>query len=373
MKLEIFTPSFDSPLTDLIIELDHLRRKQLSGTTHPVIFSQLKHIFHLLESIGSARIEGNNTTVADFMETEIDNRPDAGENIQEIRNIEKAMLYIEEVIDERGITKSLIKELHSLVVSDLVREGDPTPGAFRTNSVKICGTAHVPPSTEHEVDSHMDELLSFINQENPARYDLLKVAVGHHRFMWIHPFANGNGRTGRLLTYAMLLKLGFIGTSRILNPTAVFCLNRSLYYDYLAKADSGTSEGMEEWCTYVLGGLKDEIEKIDNLCDYSFLTKNVLNPALNLLQKNGWLNEVEYKVLKCAVEYQVIQNSDIQRIFPKMKSQAISRIIRNLRAKSMLRADEDNSRRYHISFVKSGLIRGVIPQLEALSFIPEQN
>ena len=70
--LKLVEPSFGSPLTDLIIELDHLKKKRLSGSAHPMVFFQLKHIFHTLESIGSARIEGNNTTLAEFIETKLE-------------------------------------------------------------------------------------------------------------------------------------------------------------------------------------------------------------------------------------------------------------------------------------------------------------
>lgn len=83
-KLKLVEPSFDSPLTDLIIELDYLRRKRLGGSTHAKVFFQLKHIFHMLESIGSARIEGNNTTVAEYMETKIEQDENVSENIREI-------------------------------------------------------------------------------------------------------------------------------------------------------------------------------------------------------------------------------------------------------------------------------------------------
>ena len=57
------------PIADAIIALELLRYKKLSGTTPELIFRQLKHIFHMLESIGSAHIEGNNTTVADYVES----------------------------------------------------------------------------------------------------------------------------------------------------------------------------------------------------------------------------------------------------------------------------------------------------------------
>ena len=67
-KLRVISPSFDSELTDSLIELNYLRKLKLHGTTAPWIFFQLKHIFHILESVGSARIEGNRTTISEYIE-----------------------------------------------------------------------------------------------------------------------------------------------------------------------------------------------------------------------------------------------------------------------------------------------------------------
>ena len=68
---KIMMPSvgFDMPITDLVLELEKLRYKILEGTTHPLVFMQMKSIFHMLESIGSSRIEGNNTTIMDYVES----------------------------------------------------------------------------------------------------------------------------------------------------------------------------------------------------------------------------------------------------------------------------------------------------------------
>ncbi|WP_020482520.1 hypothetical protein [Methylomonas sp. MK1] len=63
--LTLLNPAFDSPLVDVLTELEYLRRLQLGGTTPPQVFFQLKTIFHMLESLGSARIEGNHTTLTD--------------------------------------------------------------------------------------------------------------------------------------------------------------------------------------------------------------------------------------------------------------------------------------------------------------------
>ena len=76
-----------------------------------------------------------------------------------------------------------------------------------------------------------------VNENHPPKYDLIKVALAHHRFGWIHPFGNGNGRVVRLLTYALLIKYGFNvkAGGRVLNPTAVFCNDQDRYYAMFAR------------------------------------------------------------------------------------------------------------------------------------------
>ena len=273
--LKLVEPSFGSSLTDLIIELDYLRKKLPGGSTPPEMFFQLKDIFHILESIGSARIEGNNTTVAEYIETKLTSADKVASDIREIQNIEKAMVFIEENITSHPINRAFISEIHKIIVRDLPPsgEGDHTPGIYRTRDLKINKSMHIPPSWL-KVEEYMNELIDFINKDDGSKYDLLKAAVAHHRFVWIHPFGNGNGRTVRLFTYAMLVKAGF-NVGRIINPTAVFCSSRSDYYNYLSIADQGTDQGVLLWSEYVLKGLKEEIEKIDKLSDYDYLKKNL--------------------------------------------------------------------------------------------------
>ena len=157
------------------------------------------------------------------------------------------MDYVEESIQAGGhISKMLIRELHQLTVDNLVREGDSTPGQYRAGNVQIGGAEHLPPDAAL-VPMLMQELADFINRDDPPKYDLLKMAIVHHRFCWIHPFGNGNGRTVRLLSYGVLIKYGFNvqAGGRVLNPTAVFCNDRNAYYAMLSEADKGTDEGLE--------------------------------------------------------------------------------------------------------------------------------
>ncbi len=375
--LELIKPEFDSSITDLIIELDHLRRKKIGGTTPASIFFQLKRIFHTLESIGSAKIEGNNTTITDFIENKSSEIITTNEDILEIENIEKSMLYIDENIDNIEIQRLFTSELHKHIVEGLSSppkgEGDKNPGLYRPNDISISKSEHKPPAP-FQINGYMDDLFKFINTSHPSKYDLLKTAIAHHRFVWIHPFGNGNGRTVRLFTYAMLVKQGFnVNLGRIVNPSAVFCNDRDLYYKYLSIADKGTKNGILEWSEYVLSGLKTEIEKIDRLSDYKYLKKNILYSALAFSRENNRITEIEYKILKIAIDKKIIQAADLQVVFPDKHNAEISRNIRRLKDKQLLTPEKENGRKYIISFQNKILLKGIIRALDENGFLPINN
>lgn len=376
IKLRLPNIGFDMPITDAIMELEKLRYKRLGGSTWPCIFFQLQHIFHMLESIGSSRIEGNNTTIMDYVETAKLNNPQPKlfgdkDDIKQIQNGEIAMQYIEENIDKIEINKYFLRELHVLTVDGLDpnKEGARNPGLFRSDNVKITKSNHIPPDYT-QVDAMMDELITFVNEDCSPKYDLLKVAIAHHRFVWIHPFENGNGRVVRLFTYAMLLKKNiFFSKERIVNPTAVFCSDRQKYYDYLSMADEGTDEGLIAWAEYMLAGLRIEIEKIDKLLDYDYLLNTILIPTINDASERGYINETEYKVLKVAIQKQIFQASDVADVLGK-NGPEVSRIIRSLKDKNMLMPVKENARKYFPLFKNSKLIRSIITKLDENGFLP---
>ncbi len=375
MKLQIPKISFDMPITDLIMELEKLRYKDLSGMTNPLIFNQIRQIFHMLESVGSSRIEGNNTTIMDYVEnTKIETGRQAWhEQIKEIRNIEVAMAYIEENINDMPISSMFIRELHQLTVNDLSykKEGAAHPGQFRQHNVRISGSAHTPPDYT-QVDNMMQELIDFINQETAPKYDLLKIAIAHHRFVWIHPFENGNGRVVRLFTYAMLLKSVFKSRERIINPTAVFCNNRNEYYDYLSKADEGTDCGMLQWAEYMLRGLKQEIEKIDKLSDAQTLREKILLPALDDALNRKFITPEYFAILQVAVKSpnSTIQSSDLTKVLPGKSSSDRSRAIKSLVDAHMLAQIKPNARKYYPVFSNNYLLRSILWALDKEGFLP---
>ena len=326
----------------------------------------------MLESIGSARIEGNKILLSlNTLKQSWKKNADVPVGIREIQNIETAMDFIEKNIQDNPINRAFISEIHKIVVNELPfppkGEGDRTPGQYRNLNLKITKSRHLPPDCSL-VESYMNELFEFINKNDGPKFDLLKIAIAHHRFVWIHPFGNGNGRTVRLFTYAMLIKLGFnVSTGRIINPTAVFCNHRNNYYKFLAMADAGTNSGILTWCEYVLHGLKEEIEKIDRLLDYTYLAKEILGPTISYSIERQYITDIESKILRKAIEGKTIKSNDLKDIFPGKHSAEISRQIKKLVDKKML--DRVDPRTYIISFGHSYLLRGVIKVLGEKGFL----
>ncbi|MGF6394715.1 Fic family protein [Pseudomonas plecoglossicida] len=220
---------------------------------------------------------------------------------------------------------------------------------------------------------YMQELVSFINRDDSPKYALMKVALAHHRFGWIHPFGNGNGRVVRLLTYALLMKYGFnVNTGgRVLNPTAVFCNDRDKYYTMLGVADAGTTAGLEAWCTYVLQGIRDELEKVDKLTDYGYLTKCILHPAVSFARSREWITETEEQILISVIKMKVVKSSDIAQALPALNPNQRTYQIRNLVEQGMLLPINPGSRQYTLGFSNNYLVRGVIKALREQGFIPE--
>ncbi|OAM35544.1 cell filamentation protein Fic [Eikenella sp. NML080894] len=369
--LQLINPSFDSELVDVLNELEVLRHLQLQGDVPPLIFLQLKAVFHMLESLGSARIEGNHTTLADYVESRLDSVSLPEDQLSEIRNIETAMQYIDDHLQAGDmISEHFIRELHVLAVKNLEREGDKTPGAYRQIPVSISQSFHLPPD-QLLVPDYMKELVKFINQQDKPKYDLMKIALTHHRFGWIHPFCNGNGRTVRLLTYALLVKYGFnvkVG-GRVLNPTAVFCNDRSQYYAMLGAADSGKPQDLEQWCIYVLSGISQELKKVDQLTQFSFLSERILYPALRYSIDRKHITVEEEQILRMLIKKGEIKAGDLKVLFPSMSPNQRTYQIKKLVDKKFISPKGKGLRSYEPNFINSYLIRGIISSLKEQGFI----
>ena len=128
--------------------------------------------------------------------------------------------------------------------------------------------------------------------------------------------------------------------------------------------------GVLEWSQYVLKGLKEEIEKIDKLTDYNFLRKEILLPTISHSLERKYITDIEAKILRKAIDNQVVQAGDLKEFFAGKLNAEVSRQIKKLINKKMLAPENEGTRKYILRFDNNYLLRGVIKALGEKGFLP---
>lgn len=374
--LKVPNPKWDSPIVNDIIELEKLRARDWFPSSID-IFIELKYLFHKLENWASARIEGNQTELIDALDPAVAKDVAKTVDYQELANLESAISFIDDYCKKHDrITRGFILELHKRVTQGLPvgknLPGDKTPGKLRLSNVKISRSKHVPP-VGSQVPDYVDELVAFASKKHDRKYDALTVAILHHRFTWIHPFTNGNGRVTRLLTYAMLQLLGYgVAFGHILNPSVIFYADRKIYYTHLAKADKGTERGLLAWCEYFTSGLREEVSKIDRLLDDAYVKDSILLPVIRTAYEQKRISEREYLILRHSFNNKDLTfvSADLNNALGEIKSaQARSNIIRKMREARLIVPAFRSKQKYVVDINSPLLIRNVMFTLYREGFI----
>ncbi|RXJ49379.1 Fic family protein [Gelidibacter gilvus] len=180
----------------------------------------------------SNSIEGNTLSLRETQMVLQDGITIKGKSLREhfeAKNHERAINLLYKMVERRE-TLSIheILSLHGLLLNSIEEE---FAGRLRNGGVRISGANFVPPNAV-KVSGLMDDLVTFI-KENPLNLNVVELAaVFHHRFVWIHPFFDGNGRTVRLAMNLLLITHGF--------PPAIILTNdRIKYYTALNDANKG--------------------------------------------------------------------------------------------------------------------------------------
>lgn len=161
----------------------------------------------------------------------------------EAKNHQIALLRVFGHIQEgKPINERFVLQLHGILMNGI----RPDAGTYRRHAVRIVGT-YVPTTNPLRVPERMKEIAkSFVR---PSKDVIKQAADIHARFEQIHPFSDGNGRVGRLLLHAMLLRAN-------LPPSVIRQEKKALYYRYLNKAqmESDLSLLQDYLCDAIMDG-----------------------------------------------------------------------------------------------------------------------
>jgi len=200
-----------------------------------VILEKLKKQLALEWTYNSNAIEGNTLTLQEtrlVLEEGITIKGKPLREHFEAKNHEKAIQYLEKIIQQNfKCTESRIFEIHKLVLDGIEED---VAGRYRNGQIRIIGANFIPPAG-HKVPDLMAEFIKEVTIREKKESILSLATFTHHRFVWIHPFFDGNGRTARLLMNLLLMKEGY--------PPAIILKNdRKKYYDALNQANQGNYE-----------------------------------------------------------------------------------------------------------------------------------
>ncbi len=122
----------------------------------------------------------------------------------EVTNHAQAVDYLADLVArQEPLTPYVVRQLHSIIMRGI---DDANAGTWRSVPVAISGSRHVPPAT---VASAMNDLFDWYRSNELALHPVMLAARFHHRFVYIHPFTDGNGRTARLLMNLILMRHGY--------------------------------------------------------------------------------------------------------------------------------------------------------------------
>ena len=197
-----------------------------------IVLSSIKEALNLEWIHHSNGIEGNTLTLQETRLVLEEGITIKGKSLREhfeAMNHQDAITYIEHLVKpDYKLTVSDILEVNGLVLQNIEKD---FAGRFRTAGVRISGANFVPPNAL-KVPDLTSELTEWVLSQSDVLHPLVLATLFHHRFVWIHPFFDGNGRTVRLMFNLLLMKEGY-------PPAIILKTDRKKYYDALNKANNG--------------------------------------------------------------------------------------------------------------------------------------
>jgi Fic family protein len=174
---------------------------------------------------------------------------------REVVNYFAALRHIEKHARKKRIAHEDVLRLHAIMAGQVMDQGEA--GRYRTMQVRV--GPYFPPPPE-EVSGLMFDFLAWWSNDSATLSPTLSSSIVHYRFEAIHPFADGNGRTGRALALWELYRRGF-DTHHIFSVDEFYWEDRPRYYAAL-QAVRGQGEDLTSWLEYCAEGLQQTLERV---------------------------------------------------------------------------------------------------------------
>lgn len=308
-------------------ELERLNSKALLLPNQDILISSIA----LSEAKDSSEIENIITTNDLLYKMDIASENDLDSSAKEVRDYNKALWLGIELIKKRPLAQNIFIKIVQAIKHNTA-EIRKTKGTVIKN-VKTGEVIHVPPQGEKDITDKLSNLEYFLYDNKFKDIDpLIKMAVMHYQFESIHPFLDGNGRTGRIINILWLVQEGLLNKP-ILFLSRYYLKHKNEYYKKLQLVTK-----KQDWEGWIIFILKSVIETSKNT---SLLIDKILNA------RNYYKNELKsnFKKIYSAELLDVIFSSpyfrieNLQKKMPELSRQTASKYL------SILSKEYDNGKK----------------------------
>lgn len=214
----------------------------------------------LQEAKDSSEVENIVTTQDDLYQGAAESFSDfvANAATKEVLNYREALQHGFLLVKEKTVlTSSVIKEIQKMLEHNSAGFRSVPGTALKRSDGK---TVYTPPQDKHTILELMDNLECFINDDSLSELDpLIKLAIIHHQFESIHPFYDGNGRTGRIICVLYLVLTGCLDLP-ILYLSRYITHNKGEYYrliQAIRDKNEDNAAQWEDWILFMLKGIEE--------------------------------------------------------------------------------------------------------------------
>lgn len=264
------------------------------------------------DAASSSQIEGTMATMIDAIEAEVQSNARIPEDVDDILHYIKALNYGIRRVEQDNFPMALrfIRELHKQLMDKARTTHYSDPGEFRKSQNWIGGTRpdnarFVPPPVE-EMHIALTDLERFMHAKDDT-LTLIKAALLHAQFETIHPFLDGNGRTGRMLITFYLWKEGYL-EKPVFFLSSYFKKHQMIYYQRLFGYHFGN---VSEWVDFFLDGVIEIAnEAIDIVGKITALREK---DVMKIQQLGKRASESATQVLPKLYEQPIVNVATVQR------------------------------------------------------------
>lgn len=313
--------SFTGPIVNSLARIERLYGSLMEQGLIPSLALQLSQENQILSTHHSTSIEGNPLSPREVTNIVLGAQIATTKSEREVKNYFAVLNRINvEARSRRPISIDLTLELHEELMKGLLTHG---VGKFRNGEVFVghrtpeeIVVKHNPPfHSAREIEKHLKEVLDWVDASDEV-HPLVRAAILHHQFAYIHPFFDGNGRLARILTsYFLILKNYDVVKFFILDD--FYDIDRDRYSDMLHSADSGNES---KWLEYFLEGIAHSLQAA-----YSRVTKlkeNSIDAVTG--EKRVLVSAREEDVIRIVIDKKAIKTSDVVEILGVTRQQAHS-------------------------------------------------